>query len=122
MATSNNGANWDDTLYGENNQYLAPEDYLQSDNGEFKLIYQTDGNLVLYNSSNAAVWASNTNGQPAWRTYMQPDGNLVVYSAEGQAIWASNTNGNAGAFLSLNNYGYLVIYNSSYQNIWSVGS
>lgn len=57
----------------------------------YKLIYQTDGNLVLYHLNGSVpnpVWSTNTNGKPAWRVYMQDDGNFVVYSAPGVVEWA----------------------------------
>ena len=42
---------------------------------------QDDGNLVIYNSSKKAVWASNTQrkGGPPYKTVMQGDGNFVLY-------------------------------------------
>jgi hypothetical protein len=40
---------------------------------------QTDGNFVLYNASNSALWATNTAGTNAQSIMMQDDGNLVLY-------------------------------------------
>jgi len=51
---------------------------------------QSDGNLVEYNSSGTALWASDTSGQPGNYLLMQSDGNLVVYSSSGQARWATD--------------------------------
>lgn len=48
---------------------------------------QSDGNLVLY-SSTQAVWNSGTYGNPGASFAVQPDGNIVVYTAGGKAIWA----------------------------------
>ena len=60
----------------------------------FKLIMQTDGNLVLYDANDHAVWASNTQnrGKAPHRLVMQSDGNLVIYDKQYKATWASNTN------------------------------
>jgi hypothetical protein len=60
-------------------------------------IMQTDGNLVLYNSSGSPLWASNTNNNPGAMLAVQDDGNLVVYRARApttpnNALWASGTN------------------------------
>jgi RHS repeat-associated protein len=40
---------------------------------------QTDGNFVLYNSSNSALWSTGTGGTNAQSIMMQDDGNLVLY-------------------------------------------
>lgn len=57
----------------------------------YKLIYQKDGDLVLYRTggdSPTRIWSSGTAGRPVWRVCMQKDGNLVVYSAPGRREWA----------------------------------
>ncbi len=40
---------------------------------------QTDGNFVLYTSSNTALWSTSTAGTNAGSIFMQDDGNLVLY-------------------------------------------
>ena len=40
---------------------------------------QTDGNFVLYNPINQALWSSGTSGSGAGSVMMQDDGNLVLY-------------------------------------------
>ena len=40
---------------------------------------QTDGNFVLYNPTNTALWSSGTSGSNAGSVMMQDDGNLVLY-------------------------------------------
>ncbi|MGW3630333.1 protein kinase domain-containing protein [Streptomyces sp. NPDC005122] len=73
-----------------------------------RLIMQTDGNLVLYDESGTARWASRTQG--AGNTaVLQADGNLVVYSAQGKPLWASNTQGADGATLKVLETGNMVI-------------
>ncbi len=46
----------------------------------FELVLQGDGNLVIYNSSGRALWASNTDIHNQTQAVMQTDGNFVVYS------------------------------------------
>jgi hypothetical protein len=70
---------------------------------------QQDGNVVLYNSNHAAIWATNTARKGGERLVMQNDGNLVLYSNSGP-IWSSKTIGNTGAFLNVQDDGNLVIY------------
>jgi hypothetical protein len=69
-----------------------------------QLAYQDDGNLVIYNSSGQALWASNTSGRFCTATTCQAsfqgDGNLVLYE-NGVAYWASNTAGEGAAQLHL---------------------
>jgi hypothetical protein len=52
--------------------------------------FQSDGNLVVYDSSDKPVWASNTNNQGATRLDLQDDGNLVIYR-NSTALWATDT-------------------------------
>jgi hypothetical protein len=80
---------------------LNPGDVVFSATRSFKLVFQTDGNLVYYVIDDASlpaditaatlptaiaqasysrpVWATDTNGMGANRCVMQGDGNLVLY-------------------------------------------
>lgn len=101
---------------------LKPDMKLYAPSGQYTLIQQTDGNLVLYDLMNKPLWSSKTWGKKVTRCAMQPDGNLVLYDASGAAVWASNTHGNPGSFLSLENSGNLVIYSKNKQKLWSSGN
>lgn len=81
---------------------LNPGDFLVSLNGTFKLIMQSDGNLVLYRGTQV-LWSSGAKGAGAYAA-MQTDGNLVIYSA-GLAKWTSNTADFPGAKLQLQDDG-----------------
>ena len=75
--------------------------YLHSPSGQYTLVMQTDGNLVIYTSGGKPVWASNTNGTGNNNTLvMQTDGNLVIYTSGGKPVWASNTAGTVAGTLS----------------------
>ncbi|SDW75750.1 D-mannose binding lectin [Amycolatopsis xylanica] len=67
--------------------HFLPGDYVQT--GRSRLIFQADGNLVLYDDLGRARWASGTDhrGQEA---IFQRDGNLVVYVRRGDPF-ASRT-------------------------------
>ncbi len=97
-------------------QELRIGDYLKSANGQYRLILQRDGNLVLYGQRKQPVWATNTQGTPVVRCVMQTDGNLVLYAPGEQSVWNSGTQERPGSFLWLQDSGSLVIY----QPVWGI--
>ena len=104
------------------NQSLGINDTLTSSNGQFQLILQSDGNLVLYRMANHhPLWASNTDGTDAMRAIMQMDGNFVLYNFHGHALWASGTDGKPNSFLIMQDDGNLVIY-QPHVPIWASGT
>ncbi len=91
-----------------------------SANGEYSLVQQPDGNLVIYNSDKKAMWASGMNGQNVKRCVMQKDGNLVQHpGGYDLSMWSTNTRGNAGAYAMLQDDGVLVIINKENKIIWT---
>jgi hypothetical protein len=85
---------------------LSPGDRRSSPQGQYELVMQDDGNLVLYNL--VPIWASDTIA-PNTRAVMQSDGNFVVYSGE-QSIWATGTEGHPRAEVKVQDDGNLVLY------------
>lgn len=99
-------------------QTLQPGQSRLSTDGRFRLVYQFDGNLVLYRVANgSALWSSNTGGSSAGQTAMQGDGNLVVYDQGGVARWASYT-GTSATRLVVQNDGNLVIRDAADHPLW----
>ena len=100
------------TLY--TNVAMYSGEALLTCDGLIRLIMQTDGNLVEYDSSNNVLWASGTNGQgsPPYRLRMQGDGNLVIYDKFLSVIWATNIFG-SNAYLVLQTNANAVIYSDS---------
>jgi len=104
---------------------------ISASNGQYELIMQSDGSLVIYSASGGAIWSSGTGGHPTDSPYaiMQTDGNFVIYKSSGGVLYASNTvqdelhdgqSLSAGQFLRSPSYadqlimqsdGNLVIYN-----------
>jgi hypothetical protein len=85
---------------------------------DYKLDFQSDGNLVLMNKSGQVLWATGTEGRGEILS-MQSDGNLVIYGG-GRALWATNTGGNHGAFFAIQSDGNLVVYRSDgRQALWA---
>ncbi len=107
------------TVYARDKLYPGEElrrgEYLNSDNGDFRLIMERDGNLVLFGPRRNPIWSTGTHGTPAERCVMQKDGNLVLYAPGIQPVWSSATPLRPGSFLWLQNDGNLVIY----QPVWS---
>jgi hypothetical protein len=82
-----------------------------SQDGRFRLVMQSDGNLVIYRTSDGrALWGSNTAQSDVHRAVMQGDGNFVLYHVNNAPAWASNTAGAPGSFIVMQNDGNLVIY------------
>lgn len=90
-------------------QTMHKGDYLKSTDDRFKFIYQTDGNVVLYNSSGTAVWNNGKAGVASDRLVMQGDGNLVLYNGS-SAVWHTYSGGNGSSKLVLQNDGNAVVY------------
>lgn len=104
------------------NQTLASGSQLVSSNGWYRLLMQTDGNLVIYTKAGTVLWATGTNGAIA-RLVLQSDGNLVVYrNSDNQALWASNTVGSASSYLEMQTDGNLVLYTSANAFIWGTST
>ena len=80
---------------------------------------QSDGNLVLYDTS--ALWETDTNTGCSNCNYFfrfQADGNLVVYNASNQALWASGTNRMGVHHLTIDNE-KLGLYDNYGNIIWN---
>jgi hypothetical protein len=108
------GVPYGDTL--NTNETLPTNQSLISQNGQYRLIPQLDGNLVEYGSG-GPVWATGTSGSNV-RLVMQLDGNLVLYDGANHALWATNRFG-SGARLVVQNDSNLVVYSGSGSVIWS---
>lgn len=93
-----------------------PQTYFSCD-GRFRLVLQTDSNLVLYQGA-AVLWASNTVGRNAAQAIMQRDGNFVLYDTQGRPFWATNTL-SPGAHARLQDDGNFAIYSSAGVALWS---
>ena len=102
-------------------QLRAGEEARSAD-GRCVLVYQGDGNLVLYDANGTALWSSGTAGVSTGRTVMQGDGNLVIYDGDGTAVWASGTAGHPGARLIIQNDSNVVVYDRDNVAVWSTGT
>jgi RHS repeat-associated protein len=86
----------------------------------FHLLYQTDGNVVLYSPS-GAIWATHTTGQASNVLSMQGDGNLVLYNG-GTPVWSTGTGGQSLSRLVVQNDGNVVIYRDAGGASWATNT
>ena len=97
---------------------------LESADGLFESIVQSDGNFVIYSLIGGTL-------QPVWATYtsplgcssctrvtMQTDGNLVVYDTSNRALWSSGTWNHSGAYAVLHS-GDIMVYSAGNQPLWA---
>jgi len=93
--------------------------------GEYRLTWQSDGNLVI-STNGEQVWTSGTQNM-ADKLCWQNDGNLVIrLDGSGAAVWATGTadkqhGGLGGQRLKLYSNGALQIVNESSDPLWQVG-
>nr|ADV35591.1 lily-type lectin-1 [Oplegnathus fasciatus] len=104
--------------YLSRNDELRKGDYLISNNGQWKAIFQDDANFVIYGWK--PVWASDTWGSDAVRLCMQTDSNLVMYNQCDTPRWATDSNRSECNMcrLQLTDDGKLVVYRKS-EELWS---
>jgi hypothetical protein len=98
----------------ESGERLLPGQSLSA--GRYRLVMQTDGNLVeygdnaVYDQSWRVYWQTRTAGNPGAYVVMQTDGNLVVRAADGRPLWNSGTAGYPEARAGLVTTGFFVLY------------
>ncbi len=66
------------SLNALDNHTLKTGEFLYSEDGLYKLVLQSDGNLVLYKNY-TPVWDTKTNSSKPNKLVLQSDGNLVLY-------------------------------------------
>jgi len=107
---------------------LHVNDELNAANSPVKVVFQEDGNLVLYRTDFQpwkALWTTPTWHKPAREADMQPDGNFVIYNTDvtpHQALWATNTWNHPGSRLVLQDDGNLVIYDPNDHPLWATNT
>ncbi len=97
---------------------LSPNDEIRSPGGRYRLVMQTDCNLVLYDSARA-LWSSGTDRRgSSCSALFQDDGNFVIYAMGGTPVWASNTVARGADRIMLQDDGNLVMYAGS-SAVWA---
>jgi hypothetical protein len=98
-------------------QSLRTDQTLISQDGRYRLVMQSDGNLVLYSPARP-IWYTSTWGKPINRLDVQTDSNLVLYDAQNRYYWNSATYGRGGTKLVMQNDGNLVLYTATGVPVW----
>jgi hypothetical protein len=88
-------------------QSMYSDDYLASDDNNWRLYMQLDGNLVMYGPS-GPVWSTNRYSHGA-RAIMQGDGNFVIYRTDGSVLCSTRTFAGTSSMV-MQNDSNLVIY------------
>jgi PKD repeat protein len=97
----------------EADTWLHINDALTSPNGMYRLIVQSDGNVVVYDNTGKGVWWTDTCGCQVSGFVMQSDGNLVLYDTNGHAPWYSNTCTGRPALLVLTDNGEVQVLDAT---------
>lgn len=115
-----------------NGEKLNVNDTRRSPLGNYTLVMQGDGNLVLYRTTGGkplsavaasdAIWSTSTYDNVTKFAWMQPDGNFVLYTGDMRATWASNTNTGEPNFVRVNDNGTLSMHTPGGNVIWMVGT
>ena len=104
--------------------YLSPGESLVSDNGEYSLNFQHDGNLCIYyvkDGAHNAVWCTMTDGKGSAKAVLESTSNFVIYDEAGAEVWSSGSLGKAyNPALIMQNDGNLVIYATP--AVWATGT
>jgi hypothetical protein len=94
---------------------------LFSENGKFRLSFQSDGNLILYKGDDV-IWNTETTGNEGASFRFQTDGNAIIYKDE-RLLWSNNQDGNPNSFLLVRNDGDFIQYDrESLKMLWDSGS
>ncbi len=105
----------------ENNMLLKPGEFWG--NNVLRLIFQNDGNLVLYKNGTQVLWASHTQKscptQTSCSAILQADGNLVLYVGS-TAYWDTRTYGKGALRLKVTDTSpYLQLIDTANRSVWS---
>ena len=92
-------------------QTIVREQKVPSESGNHYLIFQPDGNVVVYTADDQYVWGLQSitdEYAQAQSVQMENDGNFVVRDANGEHIWSALTeNPDPSAYLTLTTEGVL---------------
>jgi surface antigen len=109
-------------------QFMQPGQYLDAPPVKvgsnkyfpYRLVMQTDGNLVEYAASGQALWDTETYGHAGAHLALQSsDGNLVIYPPSGKYLWTASLPHSPGDRLCVQDDGNVVVYTSANSPLWA---
>lgn len=101
-----------DYLSSSGRNGLSINQSITSQNGQYQLILQPDGNLVLYKTAgHIPIWESETQGKGVTKAVLQSDGNFVLL-AGAVPVWStqSSSGGASQVSLQIQDDGNLVLW------------
>jgi hypothetical protein len=99
-------------------QTLGAGAALVSADGRYRLLMQTDGNLVEYGPSGPMWWTCTYGTGAGNRFVLQTDGNAVLYRGA-TPLWASASNGALRHRFVVQTDGNMVVYTADNSPVWS---
>lgn len=119
-SNSNNTSNSTSSIL-EAGQTMTLDKKYYAGNGGYYAVFQSDGNLVIYDKNGTFTFGSYNNlgvKLTGKKATMQQDGNFVIYDAKGVYVWGTQTQG-SNFKLSINDSGSLVVLNAQNQVKWN---
>jgi lambda family phage minor tail protein L len=112
-------------------QILTSGNELIANSGHYRLVMQSDGNLVIYDRDFAPRWATNTDGNGPSTLYHQGDSNItirrngdgvVTYSSDTFTGGVNNPSGLVSDRLVIQDDGNFALYAANGTAIWATGT
>jgi len=100
---------------------LVAGEQLTAANNRSKLVFQNDGNVVLF-ESDEVIWSTNTAGQAATSFYLGTDGLLALYDKDDNVLWSAGASGFKPKEVILQDDRNLVIYAEDGSAPWATGT
>ncbi len=104
--------------FGGTKKWYPNETVLRSENGRYRLIFQIDGNLGVYEGGNG-LWFSGSHFRGAMELAFQDDGNLCIRTSPHHIEWATHSYHKGGDTLYLQDDGNLVIHAPGAVVLWA---
>ena len=95
-------------------------DFLISENGKYKAIFQEDGNLQVTHKNLSVVWSSNTGNSGANEVHFDQSGNLMILGTS----WSTDTADSTpkAETLVMGNDGDLQLLSKDNERVWHSGA
>lgn len=102
---------------------LNVNERLVSPNGQYNLMMQDNGNLVLRGESEGIIWSPEMDGSGSVKAEITDAGNVVLRQADNDVTWASGTTKWAASAttLEVTNNGNVLLSNAAGDHLWRVG-